>query len=400
MRVKKYQQQFLKRNVGTFYLTNGFASLIFVAATWAAYELQYLTFSQLTIAESLIMFTQLVMELPTGALADMIGKKITVIISHFLRSASMLAFAFADSFPEFVLFAVLLGLGEAMGSGAGEALLFDTLKQVGIEKDFSKYSSKFGLIFQIGLAISVIIGGFMDLVWFRLPAISYAVASFLAGIASIRFIEPTIDTQKFTLKNYILQTKNGIKEITKSSYAKKISLFYVLVSGTTWIVAYSFKTILLTDLGFTSPQIGIFQSLARVVGSILLFRVISKTKFITKKMAFYLFPILIIISMTPVYWLSKWATLPFVAVIMLASSARWSVLSGYTNEVFSSKNRATAISTLSMAVSLIFVIVMTASGPIMEFFDCAQIIFTILGILAVVTTLPMGIHLARYHSEE
>jgi len=244
MRVKKYQQQFLKRNVGTFYLTNGFASLIFVAATWAAYELQYLTFSQLTIAESLIMFTQLVMELPTGALADMIGKKITVIISHFLRSASMLAFAFADSFPEFVLFAVLLGLGEAMGSGAGEALLFDTLKQVGIEKDFSKYSSKFGLIFQIGLAISVIIGGFMDLVWFRLPAISYAVASFLAGIASIRFIEPTIDTQKFTLKNYILQTKNGIKEITKSSYAKKISLFYVLVSGTTWIVAYSFKTIL------------------------------------------------------------------------------------------------------------------------------------------------------------
>lgn len=396
----KSQRQFLKQNMGVFYQMNGFASLIFLGATWAAYELQYLNFSQLTMAESLIMFTQLVMELPTGAFADLLGKKITVIISHFLRSASMFVFAFADSYSEFLFFAVLLGLGEAMGSGAGEALLFDTLKQVGLEKDFSKYSSKFGLIFQIGLAISAVVGGFMNLAWMRLPALGYAATSLVAGLVSFRFIEPDIDTQKFTLKNYILQTKHGIQEITKSSYAKKISLFYILVSGTTWIVAYSFKTILLTDIGFSAPQIGTFQALARVAGSILLFRVLDKTNFITKNKAFYLFPILIIVSMTPVYWLSKWATLPFMALTMLTSSARWSVLSGYTNEVFSSKNRATAISTLSMAVSLIFVVAMVSSGPIMELFGGAPIILTILGIIAIFTTLPLGIHLAKHHSRE
>lgn len=393
--IKKTQAAFLKRNSGVFYLMNGFASLIFLGATWAAYELQYLTFSQLTISESLIMFTQLVMELPTGAFADLLGKKITVIISHFLRSSSMFVFAFADTFPEFLIFAVLLGLGEAMGSGASEALLFDTLKQAGIEDEFPKYTSRFGLIFQIGLALSAIIGGYMDLAWMRLPALGYAVTSLIAGIISIRFIEPDIDTEKFTLGNYIRQTKNGIKEITKNSYSKKISLFYVLVAGSTWIVAYSFKTILLTDIGFTAPQIGTFQAIARVLGSILLFRILDKTQFITKKRAFYLFPLLIVISMTPIYWLSKWMTLPFVAITMLVSSARWSVLAGYTNEVFSSKNRATAISTLSMAVSLIFVVVMVSSGPIMEYFGGAPIILTLLGGISLVTALPLGIYLAK-----
>ncbi len=354
----------------------------------------------MTISESFIFATQLLMELPTGAFADLLGKRITVILSNILRAASMFVFAFADTFPEFLIFAFLMGLGEAMGSGAGEALLFDTLKQAGIEKDFSKYQSRFGLAFNVGLAISTLAGGFMDTVWFRLPALGYAVASLLSAIACLRFIEPDIDTEKFTFVNYVNQIKNGVKEITKSNYAKKISLFFVLVGGISWLVMYSFKTILMTDLGFSSPQMGTFQSIARVAYSIILFQLLNKTKFITKKRAFYLFPIMMILSMVPTYWLSKWMTLPFLATAMLVSTARWTILTKYTNEIFSSKNRATAISTLSMAISLIYVVIMASSGPVMEYFGGSPIVFTILGILSAIFILPLGIHLAKKYPLE
>ena len=107
-------------------------------------------------------------------------------------------------------------------------------------------------------------------------------------------------------------------------------------------------------------------------------------------------------AMLPGIFLEGVWGIPTVAGVMMASTARWILLAKYTNEVYDSKYRATAISTLSMAIGLISVIATSASGPIMANFGGARTMFTLFGVISVITIVPLVtkiLKLPRYAQE-
>ncbi len=82
----------------------------------------------------------LTFEVPSGALADVIGRRSMVVIAAGLMVVEMLLFAFAPSGQPELLFAMLLlnricsGIAEASASGADEALAYDSLPSKGRDK--------------------------------------------------------------------------------------------------------------------------------------------------------------------------------------------------------------------------------------------------------------------------
>ncbi|MEK9200486.1 MAG: hypothetical protein AAB909_00770, partial [Patescibacteria group bacterium] len=298
------------------------------------------------------------------------------------------------------VYALLAGLGDAFISGSREALLYDTLKQLKREGEFSKLSSKYGLIFQIGLAIGTLMGGFMSTVYFRLPILSYSLMLFISAIVSSFFVEPNIDSEKFTLKNYINKTRQGVGELTKNIHIKKVAIFYILVGGISWACQNVFNTSVLVELGYSNLQLGFILSTIRVTNGLVLFRLLNLGKYFNRQRAYLFFPILMMIALIPGIFLTKLFAVPFVAASMLASTARWIILGKYTNEEFESKNRATAISALSMAIGILVTIIIVASGPLVEILGGSRHIYTILGLITAVFVLPLGIDLAKNHSHD
>ncbi|MFZ4776144.1 MAG: MFS transporter [Terrimicrobiaceae bacterium] len=77
--------------------------------------------------------TILVLEIPSGALADLVGRKGLVVTAGILMVAEMSVFAFAPRgawlFPLLVLNRILSGMAEACASGADEALAYDSLEE-------------------------------------------------------------------------------------------------------------------------------------------------------------------------------------------------------------------------------------------------------------------------------
>ena len=75
----------------------------------------------------------IVLEIPSGALADVIGRKRVVVVASALMVAEMTIFAFAPRGPLLfwflVLNRVLSGAAEAFASGADEALAYDSLPE-------------------------------------------------------------------------------------------------------------------------------------------------------------------------------------------------------------------------------------------------------------------------------
>lgn len=88
-------------------------------------------------------------------------------------------------------------------------------------------------------------------------------------------------------------------------------------------------------------------------------------------------------------------------MILLATfigTARFTILDRYTNAEFESRHRATALSTLSMFVSLIYIALMLLSGPLLQHFN-SKFMFSFLGGLTILFALPIGIKLYREQSK-
>jgi MFS family permease len=98
-------------------------------------ELSYLQINSLW---GLIVFTKFLSEIPTGLLADRLGRSRAVQAALGLQLLGEVIYLFARGYPGFVLSAVVAGVGFAFSSGCVEALVFESLQTAGREGEMSK----------------------------------------------------------------------------------------------------------------------------------------------------------------------------------------------------------------------------------------------------------------------
>lgn len=103
-----------------------------------------LSLEQFAILNTVWALTIVLLEVPSGALADTIGRRNLVVLSAVIMVIEMLLIAFAPIgntqvvFYLFLANRILSGAAEAAASGADEALAFDSLKERGLENKWSK----------------------------------------------------------------------------------------------------------------------------------------------------------------------------------------------------------------------------------------------------------------------
>jgi MFS family permease len=376
--------------------TQFFHSLYFQIPIWASFELRFITLSQVALIEVILSASQLILELPTGALADLIGRKNTIAFGYLIGAIASLTFAFSTSFESLLFSALLSGLFESMISGSEDALVFDTLKESKKEEQFSELNNKFQILFNWGMAIATVIGGLAYGINYRLPNILNAVALLFAATFTLKLIEPNIDSEIFTLKNYLKQTKNGFKELFKNKDAKTNSIFYILVGGLTWPVIIGLKNISFITLGYSEKSIGFILPVINLLAVYLLHLLIKKGFFSSLKRTYLLLSIVPTLSIFMGVFINKILLIPMIFILTFISGARWNILGKLTNNHFSSKNRATAISTLNMFISVIYVFIMLIFSFISKNNDNSlKIIYLILAMITLVLLLPTGIKITK-----
>ncbi|MFU8847118.1 MAG: MFS transporter [Opitutales bacterium] len=128
------------RNVRSFTLFRMFFNARFYYPVYALLFLDYgLTLGQFGILNAVWAATIVLAEVPSGALADTVGRRVLLIAAGFLMILEMVVLLVAPINGGSLLFFLFLanrvisGLAEAAASGADEALTFDSLKAAGIE---------------------------------------------------------------------------------------------------------------------------------------------------------------------------------------------------------------------------------------------------------------------------
>lgn len=106
----------------------------------------------------------IVFEVPSGALADRIGRKPLIVLSSFLMILEMLVLLVVDIggpwvFSAFLVNRVLSGFAEAAASGADEALVYDSLSEKNKEEEWAALLSKLMKWSAVGFLFVSIVGG-------------------------------------------------------------------------------------------------------------------------------------------------------------------------------------------------------------------------------------------------
>lgn len=370
--------------------------LTFNLPIWVAFYLRIITLEQTAFINAVANLIAVSLEIPTGAIADLIGRKSIVTLGQVLRALTFLAMPFAPNFIWLFILNSLMAVGEAMSSGADSALLYDTLKEEGREKEFSLIYTKFLTYYRICIISASLIGGLLYSLNYSIPYLLRG----LAFIASAYFMSQIVEKGRIksavNLGSYYRKTIDGLHEITKSIFVKKLSLYYIIVGGITWACLTYFNQPFAYDFGWTTTQMSYITAGAYLVSSLVVYFLTSHKNLLNRERIYLGFPILMVIAFVPGLFVGKWVGLALMTLVQIAGSARFSLLDNYINMEFDSRHRATALSTLNMLVSLGMALLLFVGGKVQGFAD-TRMVYTLLGILSAVVVLPLAVSLVIDH---
>ena len=105
--------------------------------------------------------TIVLLEVPTGGLADTLGRRRVTLIAIGVLFAAHLVLVSAFSFWQFLTFAFVGGAGRALISGAPEAWFIDGLKMIDEEMDIQPPLAQAEVFSTAALALATLLGGFL-----------------------------------------------------------------------------------------------------------------------------------------------------------------------------------------------------------------------------------------------
>ncbi len=165
-----------RRVVGVYYATGALFTLA-TSVIWGVNTLFLLgaglDLFQVMVVNAIFSAGQLVFEVPTGVIADTVGRKVSYLIGIAALFVSTLMYVGADrfgwGFAGFAVASALIGFGFTCQTGAVDAWLIDALDHIGYEMPREKVFARAGMLGGVAMLVGTLGGGFLGQADLALP---------------------------------------------------------------------------------------------------------------------------------------------------------------------------------------------------------------------------------------
>lgn len=144
------------------------------------------TLAQIGLAESVFHLVSLVCEVPSGAAADLLGRRRSLAVSAVLEMISDLTMAFSPNLAAVCTAMGLKALAYTLISGTVEALTYDSLKTAGQESEYLQADAGLSILQQLASALgslASLLSGVLQFAGFYLANAAVRFCSLLAALA-------------------------------------------------------------------------------------------------------------------------------------------------------------------------------------------------------------------------
>ncbi|MCI1641537.1 MAG: MFS transporter [Actinomyces sp.] len=141
------------------------------------------TLGDIFVFESILLVSILIVEVPSGLLADRVDRRSIIITGFVLNAIAEVLFAAGNSFAMFAASFAVSGFGIAMLTGVQDAYIYDALGDDADDKSVGVWGHMSSLELGAGVVGSVV-GGLLATVNLSWPAVAAAIAACLAAVAA------------------------------------------------------------------------------------------------------------------------------------------------------------------------------------------------------------------------
>lgn len=222
----------MKRNINLIYIIGSLMWMRFFVPVLALFYIaSQVSIEEFAIIMGVFALATLLFEVPSGVVADLLGRKKTLIISRAMYVIEIFIIAFFNGFYPFLIAKIISGIGVSLSSGTGSSLLYETLKKLKREKEHKIISGKLATISSISMAFVFIIGSFLFTMNPKLPAYVSLPLITLGLILTFFIEEPYQNTHKITFKKSLIHLKEGIVFFKKHKILIAITIYSVPVAA-------------------------------------------------------------------------------------------------------------------------------------------------------------------------
>ncbi|WP_026504378.1 MFS transporter [Butyrivibrio sp. NC3005] len=228
-----------------------------------------LTTSEYLICDSILFIIMAICEMPSGIVADYIGRKKALVISQTAIIVGMIVLIISASFWGAVIVACIYGIFGALESGVAESVLYETYELNKCKDEYEYLQAKTG---GIGFVISIlyaVASGYLVEYKVTLPVILDLAVCVITLIASVILLE---DYKKYDNKTIDLPNKSEVKNVI-------FIIFIVTILSSCSRVMFSFYQPILLEANIPVFFLGYASAIYSLVsaGAAFLYKKIRKS---------------------------------------------------------------------------------------------------------------------------
>jgi MFS family permease len=349
-------------NIGRYYWLMLFSNCWFATATWIFFVQKFMSLVTFGIVDSLIFAFGMLLEIPTGALADMLGKKRAIQLAMFFLACGSLAMGLSQSIPFLIFTMAVVQIGLAFYSGSVEALVYDSLLDNQKQHNYDKVIATGMIIINITSAVATALGGWLFEWQFRSPLIAWSIGNWLGFILSFWLSEPKHSSVQFSMTTYLKQTTDGVRALF-TPQLRHIIPFVLTVLSVVYLWEWGMvRTVSATFFGLPITSQSTLYALLPL-GTVVIIRYLPFFRqHVSDLFGLQIAAIVIGLAYASFAWVQGWWGIAPLAVIGITGGLVFPWSSVLINQHLSSRHRATALSTLALLTKIPYILISPLIG--------------------------------------
>jgi len=378
------KKQNIQGNIMKLYMYNVLLWMFFFIPVMVLfYQDKGLTMTEIMLLQSVYAMWIVILEIPTGYLADMYSRKKVLIYASVFWLLGMVIYSFAGSFYDFILWELVLAISISLSSGAFSAFVYDTLIELKKEHNFKKIWGNIQFYWMLSLSFSSVIWGIIaNHYGFEMALYMGIPFFFLALVVAFTFVEPSRN-KPVIQQNYVKELGKIVRvNLVKNHKLRWIIIYsgivYALSQASLWLYQPYFQLIEL-DLVYFGIVFATFQVVAAFS---------SKYAYKIEQIFWEKGSLVSLVFLLAISYMlmSNFIFLFSFIFAFLHQFIRWFksvIVTDYVNKLTLSENRATILSIESFVSRIIYASLIPGIGYMVDVFSLIQA----LQLLAIMTFL-------------
>jgi len=375
-----------KSNIIKIYIFSFILGIHTVRGVYIPFMMEWggLSFFQIMILQSYFTAMIVILEIPSGAIADFLGRKIALSLSAFSIASAAFTYSIIPNFFMFMLAETLWAFGSALSSGTSDAFVYFSLKSFNNERNLSNTLGRSRTLNLIALTISAPIGSIIA----QFISLQFAMTSLVfiyigAFSVALTFKEPKFTNNNYKGESYWKIIISGFKELKKNKILRVLAIDWIPINTLIFFLFWTYQ-VYLNAINIPIFVFGFILSVMNIVNAIFSMLIPILLKKSSNKKIFLL--LINIINGVAYISLGLTTIIPLGIAIILTIVAfgytRYLIFVDGINLQIESENRATVLSTINMFGSLLRALIYPFVGLLVEWSVFA--VFIVIGALILI----------------